>query len=116
MKKILLGLISASVALVGLAAQAQIPIRDLHRESSTTIAGVVRSVAGNEFILDDGTGQLIVDGGPRWYHEIDLSEGEKVTVFGEYDDYDFDAYRITRENGEVIMIRNSFGSPPWADR
>jgi hypothetical protein len=33
---------------------------------------------------------------------------------GEYDDYDFDAYSITRSNGEVIQIRNGPGRPPWA--
>jgi uncharacterized protein YdeI (BOF family) len=95
--------------------QAQTAIRDLQRTAPTlTIAGTVRSVVGNEFILDDGTGQLIVDAGPRWYHSVNLSEGEQVTVVGEYDDYDFDAYRITRANGETITIREGSGPPPWA--
>jgi uncharacterized protein YdeI (BOF family) len=95
-------------------AQAQTPIRDLQRDPGTTIAGTVTSVVGNEFILDDGTGQVIVDAGPRWYHQIEIQAGEQLTVWGEYDDYDFDAYRITRENGEVIHIRNGPGRPPWA--
>lgn len=96
-------------------AQAQTAIRDLQRTIPTlTIAGTVRSVVGNEFILDDGTGQLIVDAGPSWYHSVNLSEGEQVTVVGEYDDYDFDAYRITRANGETITIREGSGPPPWA--
>jgi len=94
--------------------QAQTPIGSLQRHSGVSIYGTVRSVVGNEFILDDGTGQIIVDAGPRWYHQISLREGEKVTVVGEYDDYDFDAYSITRDNGEVIRIRNEDGPPPWA--
>jgi hypothetical protein len=57
-----------------------------------TIAGEIRSVIGNEFILDDGTGQIIVDGGPLWYHEIEVWENDWVTVVGVYDDYDFDAF------------------------
>ncbi|MEB3883145.1 DNA-binding protein [Lyngbya sp. CCY1209] len=94
--------------------QAQTPIGNLQRHSGVSIYGTVRSVVGNEFILDDGTGQIIVDAGPRWYHQISLREGEKVKVVGEYDDYDFDAYSITRDNGEVIRIRNAEGPPPWA--
>ncbi|WP_263975198.1 hypothetical protein [Leptolyngbya sp. 7M] len=95
-------------------AEAQIPIRDLQRNPGTSISGEIRSVVGNEFILDDGTGQIIVDAGPRWYHQLSLEPGEQVTVVGEYDDYDFDAFRITRSNGEVIQIREAGGPPPWA--
>jgi hypothetical protein len=57
---------------------------------------------------------VIVDAGPRWYRQIDLTAGERVTIVGEYDDEDFDAYRITRDNGEVIQIREAGGPPPWA--
>lgn len=114
-RSILFGLGLAAVAVNVPFVQAQTAIRDLQRTDPTiTVAGVVRSVVGNEFILDDGTGQLIVDAGPRWYQQIDLSEGEQVTVVGEYDDYDFDAYRITRANGDVIVIREGSGPPPWA--
>lgn len=93
---------------------AQIPIRELQRTSGLTVSGEIRSVVGNEFILDDGTGQVIVDAGPRWYHQLDLREGERVTVVGEYEGYDFDAFTITRENGEVLQIRESEGPPPWS--
>ena len=90
---------------------AQTPIRNLQRSSSMTIAGEIRSIVGDEFILDDGTGQIIVDVG---YHSdyspypLNLRQGEQVTVVGEYDDYDFDAYRITRSNGDVIHIREAY--------
>jgi uncharacterized protein YdeI (BOF family) len=95
-------------------AQAQVPIGDLQNNPGVTIAGEIRSVVGNDFILDDGTGQVIVDAGPRWYRQVDLTSGERVTVVGEYDDEDFDAYRITRDNGEVMQIREAGGPPPWA--
>lgn len=94
--------------------QAQVPIGELQQRSGITISGEIRSVVGNEFILDDGTGQIIVDAGPMWYHQLGLQEGERVTVVGEYDDYDFDAFRITRGTGETISIRNAGGPPPWA--
>lgn len=95
-------------------ASAQIPIRDLTRSPGVTISGEIRSVVGNEFILDDGTGHIIVDGGPIWYHQLNLREGERVTVVGIYDDYDFDAFSITHDSGEVIRIRSAEGPPPWA--
>ncbi|KOR36981.1 MULTISPECIES: OB-fold nucleic acid binding domain-containing protein [Planktothricoides] len=93
---------------------AQIPIRDLQRNQGLTISGVIRSVVGNEFILDDGTGQVIVDAGPLWYHQLNFREGERVMVVGEYEGYDFDAFTITREDGEILQIRPAEGPPPWA--
>ncbi len=103
-------LLAASIPVV----QAQVPIGELRQRSGVTISGEIRSVVGNEFILDDGTGQMIVDAGPMWYHQLNLREGERVTVVGEYDDYDFDAFEITRGDGETIRIRNAGGPPPWA--
>jgi uncharacterized protein YdeI (BOF family) len=111
---ILVALVSA-VTVVGVSvAQAQVSIRDLQRNQGISISGEIRSVVGNEFILDDGTGQVIVDAGPRWHHQLNFTPGERVTVVGEYDDEDFDAYTITRDDGEVIQIRQAGGPPPWA--
>lgn len=77
-------------SLINQTAIAQTPIRELQRNSGVTISGTVKSVVGNEFTLNDGTGEIIVDPGPRWWKEINLTPGEQVTVVGEYDDYDFD--------------------------
>ncbi|BAU42800.1 hypothetical protein O77CONTIG1_02622 [Leptolyngbya sp. O-77] len=110
-------LLIAGTSLLGISPQANaqsVPIGNLRGYQGITITGTVRSIVGNEFLLSDGTGEIIVDAGPRWYHQINLSQGERVTVVGEYDDYDFDAFRITRQNGEVIVIRNGPGRPPWA--
>jgi len=95
---------------------AQVPIGSLQRRQGVTISGQVR---------DDGTGQIIVDAGPRWFQRIDLVSGERVTVTGEFDDEDdgefddeddgeFDAFTITRSNGQVIQVRQPGGPPPWA--
>jgi hypothetical protein len=40
--------------------------------------------------------------------------GEYLTVVGEYDEGEFDAFSITRPNGQVMQIRPQFGPPPWA--
>jgi uncharacterized protein YdeI (BOF family) len=115
MKSAILAALVSTTALVGVSvAQAQVSIRDLQRNPGISISGEIRSVVGNEFILDDGTGQIIVDAGPRWYHQLNFTSGERITVVGEYDDEDFDAYTITRNDGEVIQIRDAGGPPPWA--
>jgi uncharacterized protein YdeI (BOF family) len=115
MKYLVMAGVSAVIMSVGLSTQAQtVPIGKLQGQRGLTVTGTVRSVVGNNFVLSDGTGQIIVDAGPRWYRPVNLSEGEKVSVVGEYDDYDFDAFQITRSNGEVITIRNGPGRPPWA--
>jgi hypothetical protein len=114
MMKWMVTALAIASALIATSVSAMTPIGDLRRNVDATISGVVRSVVGNEFILDDGTGQIIVDAGPDWYHDVDLRIGEELTISGEYDDYDFDAFRITRNNGQVIIIRSSDGPPPWA--
>ncbi|UZQ55064.1 hypothetical protein OOK60_03015 [Trichothermofontia sichuanensis B231] len=90
-------LISTITTVESSTAQSQLAIRDLQRNRGILISGEIRSVVGNKFVLDDGTGQIIVDAGPRWYHQLNLATGEHVTVVGKYDgDDDFDAYTITR--------------------
>jgi len=110
-----LGIISALLVIIIPEVQAQpVPIEELRRNSGIRIQGKIRSIVGNDFILSDGTGEIIVDAGPRWYHQLNLRQGETITVVGEFDDYDFDAYQITRNSGETIRIRDFQGPPPWA--
>ncbi|TVP62013.1 MAG: DNA-binding protein [Nodularia sp. (in: Bacteria)] len=92
------------------------PIGDLQSPRAITIAGRVESIIGNKFILNDGTGEIIVDAGPSWWHNINLSQGEQVTVTGELGKKgdEFDAFTITRATGSVIEIRSPEGPPPWA--
>ncbi|WP_287275464.1 MULTISPECIES: DNA-binding protein [unclassified Okeania] len=83
---------------------AKTPIGELQRGDNATISGQVIGISGDEFMLDDGTGQILVDTDDR--ELTNLSVGEQVTVIGEYDDDDFDAYSITRQDGSVINIRS----------
>ncbi|HIK33022.1 MAG TPA: DNA-binding protein [Oscillatoriales cyanobacterium M4454_W2019_049] len=91
-----------------------VPIESLRQRQGITITGTVGSVVGNSFTLSDGTGEIIVDAGPRWYQQIDVVEGERLVVVGEFDNGEFDAYNLTRANGEVIVVRNGPGRPLWA--
>lgn len=91
-----------------------VPIEALRQQGGITLTGTVGSVVGNSFTLSDGTGEIIVGAGPRWYQEVTVLPGEPLTVVGEYDQGEFDAYRITRANGDVIVVRDGPGRPPWA--
>jgi uncharacterized protein YdeI (BOF family) len=95
-------------------ALSQTPIKDIQKLEGITISGEVTNVVGNDFILDDGTGQVIVDAGPRWWKEINLTPGERVTVTGEMDEGEFDAFSIQRQDGSIIQIRSPDGPPPWS--
>lgn len=91
-------------------------IEELQRRSrGTTVSGEVMSVVGNDFVLSDGTGELIVDAGPTWWHDVDVEPGEQVTVTGEMGrGGELDAFSITRADGSRMEIRPADGPPPWA--
>jgi uncharacterized protein YdeI (BOF family) len=96
---------------------AQTRIRNLQQSQGVTITGRVVGFGEadeNEWILDDGSGRLIVDAGPRWWRQINVSLGDNLTVVGEMDNGEFDAFSVTKSNGTVINIRSSEGPPPWA--
>ena len=110
-----LGLAVISALAIPTLGQAQTNIGDLQQTRGTTVSGKVTSVVGNNFILEDDTGEVIVDAGPRWWREVNLSPGEEVTVTGEMGKGgELDAYSINRSNGSRIEIRSPDGPPPWA--
>ncbi|MBD0336333.1 MAG: DNA-binding protein [Cyanobacteria bacterium Co-bin13] len=94
------------------AAQAQVP-ENVQQPGSLTLTGDVQTIEGNQFILDDGAAQTMVDAGPEWHHPIDLLPGERVIVVGSYADSRLEAFTITRSNGDIIFIRNAEGPAPW---
>lgn len=108
------------VAATSAFAQAITRIRDLPAlKTPTTISGRVVGFGEadeNEWIIEDSSGQVRVEAGPRRWRNINLSEGETITVLGEMDDGEFDAFSITRSNGSIINIRSPKGPPPWADK
>jgi beta-lactamase regulating signal transducer with metallopeptidase domain len=94
---------------------------------------IVQAIGGNAFLLDDGTGQLIVHGGPPWYHTLALPVGETVSVIGELSVGsgegrgrgkgharpggahlpEINLLRVMEADGTVINVRGP-GRPPWA--
>lgn len=89
-------------------------IADISREAGAKISGSASHVFGNTFVLDDGTGSVLVDTGPPWFKKRQFEVGEKLTVIGEMDGDEFEAWRIERGNGSSEIIREPQGPPPWA--
>jgi hypothetical protein len=79
----------------------------------TTISGTVGKMSDNRFMLETDSGAMLVTSGPSWHHRLDLKAGERVSVTGEGGVLDFDAFRITRADGQTIEIRPVEGPPPW---
>ena len=83
----------------------QTTIGSLQQQNSTTISGDVVRVQGEDFILGDGTGQILVEADARPIRQANLQVGDRVTVSGNYDDDNsFEALSITPENGTVIYV------------
>lgn len=84
---------------------AQATIRELQNTNSKSISGQIVQIFDEDFILDDGTGQILVEAEDRPLRQANFKAGERVTVKGNYDDDNsFDAISITRENGKVVQL------------
>jgi hypothetical protein len=96
------------------------PVRD---EPVIVSGTVVWRVVGNDYLLDDGTGKLIVDGGPIERHSLDLPIGSAVDITGEVSlgppgrseprSPEVDIFSVTQNDGTVVQVRSGPG-PRWA--
>jgi uncharacterized protein YdeI (BOF family) len=89
---------------VSLPTLAQSTIEALRSPNSVTLSGQVTQIRGDDFVLDDGTGQILVDAESRALRQVGLSIGDTVTVLGRYDDNEFEAISITPVGGETVYI------------
>lgn len=69
------------------------------------ISGKVVNIFGDKFVLDTGTEKILVDAELNKIRNLRLDVGEQISVYGEYDDDDFDAYSLTRANGSQVQVR-----------
>lgn len=74
------------------------------RIGSQEISGQIVGIRGDEFLLQTSNGQVLVEAEGRPLRRANLAEGESITVTGVYDEEDFEAYTITRPNGDVIQV------------
>lgn len=99
------GFALATILSIPAVVMAQTTVRELQSANSTSISGEIVRIYGEDFILEDGTGQILVEAERRPLRQANLQEGERVTVTGNYDDDNsFNAINITRENGEIVQI------------
>lgn len=103
---VLIGLFALLIPFEVVAQKTPNQIENLPNARVTSISGQVTKLLDDEFILNDGKGQIMIEAEPRLGQPINLSVGEKVTVVGNYDDNEFKALSITRSNGETIQIHN----------
>jgi uncharacterized protein YdeI (BOF family) len=84
---------------------------------------ITEQLKDNEFRFDDGTGHLVLDAGPPWWHTVSLLAGTEVTVVGRVSlgppharralEPEIDVHWMQTPEGGVIRIRD-LGPPPWA--
>ncbi|MFB2976879.1 NirD/YgiW/YdeI family stress tolerance protein [Microseira sp. BLCC-F43] len=86
-------------------AYAQTTIRNLQQANSVTLVGRVVQVYREDFVLDDGTGQILVEAESQPLRQAKLKPGDRITVFGTYDDDNkFEAIRLQSSDGKVIPV------------
>lgn len=94
-----------AIAAVPAIVMAQTSIQELQRKNSITISGRIVRIFDEDFILDDGTGQILVEAEERPLRSANFRVGERVTVNGTYDDDNsINAISITRQDGKVVQI------------
>lgn len=105
-----IALVSTGIAAITLTALAlpgmsQSTIQNLRNTNTVTLSGeVVRLMDDDDFLLDDGTGQIEVEAETAAIRESNLAEGTTVTVTGYYDDDEFEALTLTPAGGETITV------------
>jgi uncharacterized protein YdeI (BOF family) len=58
-----------------------------------------------DFVLDDGTGQILVEAESQPLRQAKLKPGDRITVVGTYDDDNkFEAIRLQSSDGKVIPV------------
>jgi len=68
----------------------------------------------NEWIVEANGQRYRVDAGPRWWRNLPVSVGDQLTVEGELDDGELDAFWVQLANGETVQLRGRSGPPPWS--
>lgn len=94
----------AAVVVVPGVAIAQTSIRELKQQNSVTVSGEVVRVWGDEFILRDRTGEMLVEAETRSIRQADLKPGDRITVVGKFDDDSFEAQSMTTARGNTIYV------------
>lgn len=82
-----------------------------------TIEGEVVTIWEDSFLLDDQTGQIVVDVKPRTIQELNLAGRDYVLVSGRYDKGVFKPVALSQGPGKVTSFLKSYDEmmPPLSD-
>lgn len=71
----------------------------------------------NKITLKENDGkEYTINIGPKWYKDVSFNEGEKVKVEAvENKSGQYMAWKVTKENGEEIALKDKIGKPNWAN-
>lgn len=83
-------------------------IGQMKPDTMVAAKGKVAELFGNKFILDDGSGRVLVDTGPQGDNAPVADRDETVTVQGHFDRGQIHAQLLVRANGDT----RAFGPPP----
>jgi len=83
-------------------------IAKLQPADVVAVKGSVAEIYGNKFILEDDSGRILVDLGPRGDDRAVVTKGEQVSVQGRFDRGFVAAQVLSRADGRS----EAFGPPP----
>ncbi|BAI90046.1 hypothetical protein L1F28_11300 [Arthrospira platensis NCB002] len=70
----------------------------------TTLSGtVISQTEPDSFFFQSDIGPILVDAIPQGEGIVTVIPGEILTIVGNFDDYDFDAYSLTRLDGSPVL-------------
>jgi ABC-type Zn2+ transport system substrate-binding protein/surface adhesin len=69
----------------------------------------------NEWIVESGGRRYRVDAGPRHWRNLPVTVGDRLSIKGELDEGELDAFWVQLANGETIQLRGRSGLLPWVD-
>lgn len=98
------GIAALVIAAISAPSIAQSTVQELRSANTVSLSGEVVRVIGDDFVLNDGTGQILVEAETYAIRDAAISAGSEVIVTGTYDEDEFNAVTITPANGETIYV------------
>jgi hypothetical protein len=105
------GVMYAAHPVEAMAPAAPVPIAQLAEASRpwagdpiVAVRGRVAGIYGGQFLLNDGTGQVLVEAGPGRNGAGGLAQGEALTVQGGYRDGVIHASYLVNQDGRVAAV------------
>lgn len=93
------------------------PIARLQPSDVVAVKGSVAEIYGNKFVLEDDSGRMLVDLGPRGDDRVVVTKGEQVSVQGRFDRGFVAAQVLSRADGRSEAFGPMAPPPPReADR